>query len=83
MFNYMLAFLASFIFIWTKSFQQLNVVHAKYWWILPTSMFMALTEVYVVATVAKLGWGWLVFWIGLGGGLGSCSAVWMHNKVLK
>lgn len=78
-----LVFLTSFAFIFLKSWQQLNVVRRMYWWILPTSMLMAVCEVYVIATVAKFGWGWLVMWVGLGGGLGSTAATWLHHRYIK
>jgi hypothetical protein len=78
---YILAFAASFFFVGLKSWQQLNVVHKKYWWILPTSFAMASCEVYVVATVARAGWGWLVLVIGFGSGLGAIIATWMHGRI--
>lgn len=81
--NYGLAFVASFVFIALKSWQQLNVVRQAYWWILPTSMAMAVCEVWVIANVSKFGFGWLVFWVGLGGGLGSLGATWFHHKVIQ
>lgn len=81
---YALAFLSSFGFVFLKSFQQLNVVKKAYSLIVPTSMLMAVMEVYVVATTAKNGWQWiLVFLIGLGSGLGSVSATWLHSKYCK
>jgi hypothetical protein len=81
--NNLLAFAASFGFIALKSWQQLNVVRKAYWWIVPTSMLMAVCEVYVIANVAQYGWGWLVFWVGLGGGLGSLSATLVHWKFIR
>lgn len=78
-----LAFAASFVFIALKSWQQLNVVRKAYRWIMPTSFAMAACEVYVVATIARQGWGELVFWVGLGGGLGSLCATWTHWRVIK
>lgn len=81
--TYALAFFASFVFIGLKSWQQLNVVRRAYWWILPTSMAMAACEVYVIANAAKYGFGWLVFWVGLGGGLGSLCATYVHWRFLK
>jgi hypothetical protein len=77
---YAIAFIASFGYVGLKSVQQLNVVHRKYIWIVPVSMLMAAVEVFVVASVAKFGWGWLVFWVGLGSGLGSLCATWAHSK---
>lgn len=74
------AFLSSYLFVGLKSWQQLNVVHRKYWWILPTSVAMALCEVYVVATIASQGFGVLALVIGFGAGLGSISATWLHAR---
>jgi len=81
--TYLLAFLSSFIFVGLKSWQQLNVVHRKYWWILPTSLAMALCEVYVVSTIAKTGWGLVALAIGFGAGLGAILATWLHSHMTK
>lgn len=81
--SYALAFAASFLFVALKSWQQLNVVRRAYPWILPTSMLMALCEVYVIANVAQFGFGWLVLWVGLGGGLGSTCATYLHWRMVK
>lgn len=80
---YVLAFGAAFVFIFLKAFQQLNVVHKQYLLVLPTSMFMAVCEVYVIATTAKNGWGWLVLWVGLGSGLGAMASMWIHGRMTK
>lgn len=80
--TYLLAFLASFVFVFLKSWQQQNVTHRKYWWILPTSMFMAATEVLVIATVVKTGYGLTVIAIGLGAGLGAMLATYIHATYL-
>lgn len=82
--KYTLAFLASFVFIALKSWQQLNVVKRNYVWIVPTSLAMAACEVYVIATVASNGgFGWLVLAVGFGGGLGSLFATWLHHRLFK
>ena len=79
---YGLAFISSFVFIALKSAQQLHVVFKHYYLILPTSMLMAICEVYVISTTAHNGWGWIVLPIGLGGGLGSLFSTWMHHNFL-
>lgn len=81
MLAYSLAFVASFVFIFLKAFQQLNVVHKQYLWVLPTSMLMAVCEVYVIATTAQTGWGWLVLWVGLGSGLGAIASMYTHGRL--
>ncbi len=80
---YELAFLASFMFVFLKAIQQLNVVRAKYLWIVPTSYAMAACEVYAVAAVATNGWGWIILPIGSGAALGCCLAVWTHGKFIR
>lgn len=75
------AFIASFAFVGLKAFQQLNVVHDEYWLVVPTSMMMAACEVYVIAVVAVNGWGWIVFWVGLGAGLGCLFSMLLHKRI--
>jgi ABC-type transport system involved in cytochrome c biogenesis permease subunit len=79
---YLMAFLSSFTYVGLKSFQQLNVAHKKYWMILPISCMMALLEVWSVTVMAKHGISWLVLFIGVGGGLGSILATYLHDKFL-
>lgn len=81
--TYAIAFLASFIFIFLKAFQQLNVVHRQFLLVVPTSMAMATCEVAVIALVARQGWGWIVFFTGLGGGLGCVVAMYFHTFTQK
>lgn len=81
--NYAIAFAAAFIFIFLKAFQQLNVMHKQYLLVLPTSMLMAACEVYVIATTARNGYGWIVLAIGLGSGLGAMASMWTHSRMIK
>ncbi len=78
-----LAFLSSFVFVFLKAFQQLNVVRGAYVWVLPTSMAMAACEVYVVVVAAQRGWGWIIIPIGVGAGLGAMAAMWLHKRVTR
>lgn len=76
-------FAASFIFIFLKSWQQLNVVHHQLWWIVPTSFLMAIAEVFTVANMAHYGWSWVIVPIGLGSGLGSLCSTVIHKRTRK
>jgi len=77
----MAAFMASFLFIGLKAFQQRQVVHDEYMLIVPTSMLMAACEVFVVHNIAIKGWSFgLVFAVGLGSGLGCLSAMLVHRR---
>lgn len=80
---YTLAFGSSFLFIFLKAFQQLNVVHSAYLMVVPTSLLMAVCEVYVVVAAAHNGWGWIVLPIGLGSGLGAVCAMYLHERMRK
>jgi len=75
------ALIASFLFVGLKAFQQLNVATYQYTFVMPTSILMAVCEVYVVAQIAVSGFGWIVLWVGVGSGLGCISAMWLHKKV--
>ena len=76
-------FCASFVFIFLKSWQQLNVVHYQLWWIVPTSFAMAAAEVVTVFNMAHNGFGWVILPIGLGSGLGSLVSTVMHKRIRK
>lgn len=78
-----LVFMASFVFIFLKSWQQLNVVHYQLWWIMPTSFAMAVAEVFTVVNMATHGWGWVVIPVGLGSGLGSLISTILHKRTRK
>lgn len=81
---YFLVFSSSFLFIALKSWQQLNVVKKQYAWIIPTSMLMAFVEVYIIAITARNGWNiYLVLAVGVGSGLGSLCATFLHTKLFK
>ena len=77
-------FVATYIFIFLKAFQQRNVVHNDWRFIAPTSMAMAFVEYYVIALVARQGYGLAIVIVGgAGAGLGAMSAMLLHNAHLK
>ena len=72
--------LASYLHIGLRALQQLNVQHSRYAWVPVVSSFLALCEVYVVATLAKQGVGWAVPIVALGATLGTWSAMVLHKR---
>ena len=77
-------FLSSYIFIALKAFQQRHVIHNDWWWVPPTSMAMAFVEFYVIASVARQGYGLgIVLSGGSGAALGALTAMFIHNIHLK
>ncbi len=82
---FVLSFLISAGYVSMKSIQQLNVQNKIYWLIPPVSVIMALLEIFVVHTITKNvadDLFALALSLGLGGGFGSCAAVYLHDKII-
>ena len=75
-------FLAAFVLVATKSFQQLNVVNYKYWWVIPTSFVFAAGEIFIVLQIIKGSWD-IWPYMGAGAGLGAITAMYFHKKLIK
>ena len=76
------AFLVSFIAIFLRGFQQMNVIHSKHTMIAVTSYLLALTDVAVVSIIVEHGWN-TVFAQGTGAALGMLASVYIHNRWVK
>ena len=76
------AFLVSFIAIFLRGFQQMNVIHSKYTMIAVTSYLLALTDVAVVSIIVEHGWG-TVLAQGSGAALGMLTSIYIHNRWVK
>ena len=79
----MIIFLATFVYVLLKAFQQLNVVGYHYRLVLPVSFGMAITECVIVLTIAIEQSLWLALPMGLGGGMGACLAMYLHKRYVK
>lgn len=73
------AFIVSFVYIFLKALQQLQVVHHETAKVIPVSLCMALCEVTVVTLVIKTSF-FIFIPIGLGGGVGCIIAMNYHKK---
>lgn len=69
----------TYMFIFLRAFQQLNVFHDRRGLVVPTSMCMQACEVYLVLEVVKTASFWLIIAGGLGGGLGTLTAMYIHR----
>lgn len=84
---YVYAFLANFVYIAFKAFQQRNVMGSHYASMVPTSMLMGMCEAYIYATVAlAVNEAGLPVWLlggsfGIGGGLGAILATIIHKRI--
>lgn len=83
MFTYFAAAIVSFVNVFFKAFQQLNVVHHKIFWIVPVSYVMAACEVFIIWQIAAQQDLWLLFPIGTGAGLGCVLSMILHKHLRK
>lgn len=71
--------LVSFVFVALRAVQQLNVVHDRWAWVIPTSAIMAMCEMSQLQNAIKSGWwSWVPLW--LGGSTGCLLAMWAHRR---
>ena len=79
-----LIFVANFVFIALKAFQQLNVVHGERLLVFITSHLMALAEVFLVAVYAEKGPVWpLILTVGTSAGLGALAAMHFRQRFFR
>lgn len=74
---------ATFLYVFLRAFQQLNVVHKHYWRILPTSIGMGFGDVLLVILIIKTQTLWLGFTNGLAGACGCYVAIYLNQRWLK
>lgn len=82
--TYIALAVASFIFIFLKAFQQRNVAFNHYLAVIPTSLLMAVVEVFAIAEIAAEGWSIpVVLAVGMASGLGALTAMGLHGFIFK
>lgn len=77
---YLTAFGASFVYVFLRAAQQLNVVHQRYWWVMPTSLLMGAGDMVLVSLIASNGISWIFLPIGIGSGFGAMAAMKLHAR---
>lgn len=79
MIEYVAIGIAQYCSIFLKAFQQQNVTHERYMWVMPTSFMLALFELGVILAAVKLGTLWAFVALGLGAGFGTICAMKLHK----
>ncbi len=75
---------AMFAFVFLKAFQQRNVAFDHYLPVIPISLLMALSEVYVISVIVRVGYDMpTVLAIGTGSGIGALLAMVLHKHMFK
>jgi hypothetical protein len=70
----------SLIYVFLKAFQQLNVFHNRYWWIMPASCGMCACEFFLIIKTTELNPGWGIMFGGSGAGLGCLAAMYLSRR---
>lgn len=78
---YLLSFLVTFVYIFLKATQQLNVMHGNYCAVFPVSLGMGLCEVGIVLLVIKADSLLLGVANGVAGGLASMAAMRVYSRL--
>ena len=77
---YVVALIAMFVYTFTKSANQFNVLRLRYWWVWPYSFAMQACFVYVVSQIAIHKEVWIILPLAAGAALGSNAAMFMNQK---
>jgi hypothetical protein len=77
----MAIFIVTYLKVLLLVFQQKNVTGEHYWLVAPTSFGIAAMEVAVILLAVEKGW-WSIPWMGVGGGLGCATAMYLHKRLV-
>lgn len=79
---YLSLFVISFCGVSVRAFQQLNVAHKRYFWIVPTSYLFGVFEVLLIANVANYQNLFMtVLALGTGGWAGCYFSLFVNGKL--
>lgn len=78
---FLAAFFVSAGYVFLKAYQQQNVTHRNFAWILPCSMGMAFLEVSGLLMILKADTIWIFIPIGIGATIGCCAAIYLHERM--
>lgn len=80
----LLIFMVSFLTVCVKVVQGRNFAFDNYLMVMPTSIVMAMLDLYIYASIAKVGWElkWVLA-IGIGSGLGAMCGMYVHGRWIK
>jgi hypothetical protein len=73
---------ATFVVVFGRAIQQMNVIGGHYVAAAITPYFIAIGEVLTVLLVVQTGFSAIPA-VGTGGALGAVSAMWLHRKIWR
>ena len=71
------------IYVFLRAFQQKNVMHNQYLWMIPVSYGMGMCDVYIIHSVASSEnpLYLVALAMGTGGAVGAIAATFFHSKI--
>ena len=79
---YLISVLASFITVFLKGFQYMNVLGNHYKLTFVTSYLMAIADVVCITLIIKGGW-LIALTSGTGASIGMITSMYLHDKFVK
>ena len=79
----LICLLLSFLYVFLRAFQQLNVMHNRYAWVLPVSLGLGLCDVAIILYVVRANTLWLGVVNGVGAGCGAMVAMAVHRAWVR
>jgi len=78
---FLISALASFVYVFLRAFQQLNVMGGHYWRVMPTSIGMGVGDVVLVILIVKTDTLWIGVSNGIAAGAGCCCAMYLNHRI--
>lgn len=78
-----LSVVVSFVYIFLKAMQQLNVMHGNYWLVTPMSIGINICEATILLLIVRADSIWLGAINGCGAGLGAMLAMTVHKLFVR
>lgn len=79
-----IAALAWGLVVFVRAFQQRNVAHMNYKWVMPTSYIFAFLELIGLTGIVKVGFSWdFAVMLGTATGLGCMASMYVHKRYIK
>lgn len=75
--------IATFIYVFLRAQQQINVIRSRYFAVVPCSLAMGICEVVILLYVVRANTIWLGLLTGLAGGAGVLVALMLNRKIAR
>ncbi len=72
---------ATFMYVFLRALQQLNVIHRHYWRIPLTSLGMGVGDVLLILLIVRADTLWIGVTNGIGGCLGCYAAIYVNARL--